>query len=56
VPRCKSVSPKSSIINGAPITALSSGDGRDVTVELGTNGKMNEFCAAMGLTNLDSPG
>jgi len=29
------------------------GDGRDVTVELGTNGKMNEFCAAMGLTNLE---
>ena len=29
------------------------GDGRDVTVELGTNGKMNEFCAATGLTNLE---
>ncbi len=30
------------------------GDGREATVELGTNGKMNEFCAAMGLTNLAS--
>jgi dTDP-4-amino-4,6-dideoxygalactose transaminase len=30
------------------------GDGRDVTTELGTNAKMNEFCAAMGLTNLES--
>jgi dTDP-4-amino-4,6-dideoxygalactose transaminase len=30
------------------------GDGRDVTTELGTNAKMNEFCAAMGLTNLGS--
>lgn len=32
------------------------GDGRDTTVELGTNGKMNEFGAAMGLTNLASLG
>lgn len=30
------------------------GDGREVTVDLGTNAKMNEFCAAMGLTNLES--
>lgn len=26
----------------------------DVTTDLGTNGKMNEFCAAMGLTGLES--
>lgn len=30
------------------------GDGSDSTVELGTNAKMNEFCAAMGLANLES--
>jgi dTDP-4-amino-4,6-dideoxygalactose transaminase len=30
------------------------GDGSESTVELGTNAKMNEFCAAMGLTNLAS--
>lgn len=30
------------------------GDGRENTIELGTNAKMNEFCAAMGLTNLAS--
>lgn len=30
------------------------GDERDIVVELGTNAKMNEFCAAVGLTNLGS--
>ena len=30
------------------------GDGGENVIELGINGKMNEFCAAMGLVNLES--
>jgi dTDP-4-amino-4,6-dideoxygalactose transaminase len=28
----------------------------DTVIYIGTNGKMNELCAAMGLTNLEQPG